>query len=134
MVLVLLGLLAATATPKFFDLSHGSHRLATETAFNEVQVRINARFSRLMDAGLSYEDVYYALYRLYAPLLGGRLSSKKFGKPVCSVDSTTITLYLFLSGYFDAGYLGYEAANHMDWVWEHRINDFDEVIPSATRI
>ena len=41
-----------------------------------------------------YEDVYYALYRLYAPLLGGRLSSKKFGKPVYSVDSTTITLCL----------------------------------------
>ena len=38
-----------------------------------------------------YEDVYYALYRLYAPLLGGGLSSKKFGK---SVDSTAITLCL----------------------------------------
>lgn len=56
MVLVLLGLLAAAATPKFFDLSHGSQRLATETAFNEAQVRINARFSRLMYAGLSCED------------------------------------------------------------------------------
>ena len=41
-----------------------------------------------------YEDVYYALYRLYAPLLVGRLSSKIFGKPVYSVDSTTITLCL----------------------------------------
>lgn len=33
-------------------------------------------------------------------------------------------LYLFLCGYFDSTYLGYEAANHMDWVWEHRIEDF----------
>lgn len=56
MVLVLLGLLAATATPKFLDLSHGSQRLAAETAFNEAQVRINARFSRLMYAGISCED------------------------------------------------------------------------------
>ena len=56
MVLVLLGLLAAAATPKFFDLSHGSQRLAIETAFNEAQVRINARFSRVMYAGLSCED------------------------------------------------------------------------------
>lgn len=56
MVLVLLGILAAAATPKFFDLSHGSQRLAAETAFNEAQVRINARFSRLMYAGLSCED------------------------------------------------------------------------------
>lgn len=36
-----------------------------------------------------------------------------------------VVLYLFLCGYFDATYLGYEAANHMDWVWEHRIEDFE---------
>ena len=30
---------------------------------------------------------------------------------------------LFLCGYFDAGYLGYEAAEGMDWIWEHRIKD-----------
>lgn len=41
-----------------------------------------------------YEDIYHALYGLYAPMLGGWLSSKKFGKPVYSVDSTTITLCL----------------------------------------
>ncbi|HEY4689132.1 MAG TPA: XamI family restriction endonuclease [Anaerolineae bacterium] len=32
---------------------------------------------------------------------------------------------LFLSGYFDAGYLGYEAAEGIDWVWEHRIEDLE---------
>ena len=30
---------------------------------------------------------------------------------------------LFLCGYFDSGYLGYEAAEGIDWVWEHRIDD-----------
>lgn len=30
---------------------------------------------------------------------------------------------LFLCGYFDAGYLGYEAAEGIDWIWEHRIDD-----------
>jgi len=30
---------------------------------------------------------------------------------------------LFLTGYFDSGYLGYEAAEGIDWVWEHRIDD-----------
>ena len=30
---------------------------------------------------------------------------------------------LFLCGYFDAGYLGYEAAEGIDWVWEHRVKD-----------
>ena len=33
---------------------------------------------------------------------------------------------LFLGGYFDSGYLGYEAADDIDWVWEHRIDDFSE--------
>lgn len=30
---------------------------------------------------------------------------------------------LFLCGYFDSGYLGYEATEGIDWVWEHRIDD-----------
>ena len=30
---------------------------------------------------------------------------------------------LFLCGYFDSGYLGYEAAEGIDWIWEHEIND-----------
>ena len=33
---------------------------------------------------------------------------------------------LFLCGYFDTGYLGYEAAEGIDWVWEHRIDDLHE--------
>lgn len=34
-----------------------------------------------------------------------------------------IRFVLFLCGYFDSGYLGYEAAEGLDWVWEHRIDD-----------
>jgi hypothetical protein len=34
-----------------------------------------------------------------------------------------IRFNLFLCGYFDTGYLGYEAAEGIDWVWEHRIDD-----------
>jgi len=30
---------------------------------------------------------------------------------------------LFLCGYFDTGYLGYEAAEGIDWVWEHRVDE-----------
>ena len=33
---------------------------------------------------------------------------------------------LFLCGYFDSGYLGYEAAEGIDWVWEHRMGDLAE--------
>lgn len=35
----------------------------------------------------------------------------------------SITFMLFLCGYFDSPYLGYEAAEGIDWVWEHRIDD-----------
>lgn len=34
-----------------------------------------------------------------------------------------VRLVLFLCGYFGTDYLGYEAAEGMDWVWEHRMDD-----------
>lgn len=37
----------------------------------------------------------------------------------------TVSYSLFLCGYFDSGYLGYEAAEGIDWVWEHRISDLE---------
>jgi adenine-specific DNA-methyltransferase len=41
---------------------------------------------------------------------------KEYGKDVQFI--------LFLCGYFDTPYLGYEAAEGIDWIWEHRIDDF----------
>jgi len=38
-----------------------------------------------------------------------------------------VIFVLFLCGYFDAAYLGYEAAEGIDWVWEHRIEDIDQL-------
>jgi len=40
-----------------------------------------------------------------------------------STYGADIRFSLFLYGYFDSGYLGYEAAEGIDWVWEHRIDD-----------
>jgi hypothetical protein len=34
---------------------------------------------------------------------------------------------LFLCGYFDTPYLGYEAGEGIDWIWEHRVEDLDEL-------
>jgi hypothetical protein len=34
-----------------------------------------------------------------------------------------VRFILFLCGYFDSGYLGYEAAEGIDWVWEHRLEE-----------
>ena len=38
-----------------------------------------------------------------------------------------VRFVLFLCGYFDSGYLGYEAAEGIDWVWEHRHEDMDKI-------
>jgi hypothetical protein len=35
----------------------------------------------------------------------------------------TVQFVLFLCGYFGSDYLGYEAAEGIDWVWEHRMDD-----------
>jgi len=42
-----------------------------------------------------------------------------YGESICYV--------VFLCGYFDSGYLGYEATDGIDWVWEHRIEDFEQL-------
>lgn len=47
---------------------------------------------------------------------------KKFG---------SVPFVLFLCGYFEPGYLGYEASEGIDWVWEHRISDFDVLLESG---
>ncbi|ETR66283.1 MAG: hypothetical protein OMM_13006 [Candidatus Magnetoglobus multicellularis str. Araruama] len=43
-----------------------------------------------------------------------------------STYGENIKFVLFLCGYFDSGYLGYEAAEGIDWVWEHRIDELKE--------
>ena len=37
----------------------------------------------------------------------------------------SVRYILFLCGYFDATYLGYEASEGIDWIWEHRIDDME---------
>ena len=47
------------------------------------------------------------------------------------IDDTygdTTLFVLFLCGYFDEGYLGYEAAEGIAWVWEHRIEDLGMIL------
>ncbi len=43
-----------------------------------------------------------------------------------STYGDNVRFLLFLCGFFDSGYLGYEAAEGIDWVWEHRIDDLAE--------
>lgn len=43
-----------------------------------------------------------------------------------STYGSQVQFNLFLCGYFDGGYLGYEAAEGIDWVWEHRVDDLEQ--------
>jgi len=38
-----------------------------------------------------------------------------------------VVFVLFLCGYFDAAYLGFSAAEGLDWIWEHRTQDLDQL-------
>lgn len=44
-----------------------------------------------------------------------------------------IVYVLLLCGYFDSGYLGYEASEGIDWVWEHRITDLAQLVPGKKK-
>ena len=39
----------------------------------------------------------------------------------------SMSFVLFLCGYFGSDYLGYEAAEGLDWAWEHRIDDLNKL-------
>ncbi len=39
----------------------------------------------------------------------------------------SVVFVLFLCGYFGSDYLGYEAAEGIDWVWEHRLDDLTKL-------
>jgi uncharacterized membrane protein len=50
--------------------------------------------------------------------------AKKMSQLKAALGSA-VEYVLMLCGYFNAGYLGYEAAEGIDWVWEHRLTDLD---------
>jgi hypothetical protein len=52
--------------------------------------------------------------------------SKKIAQLKDTYGKNNISFNLFLCGYFNAGYLGYEGADGIDWAWEHRIDDLEK--------
>lgn len=44
-----------------------------------------------------------------------------------AVHGGSVPFVLLLCGYFGSDYLGYEAAEGLDWVWEHRIDDLEKL-------
>lgn len=58
MVLVLLGILAAVAVPKYFDLQEEAERVAVKTIEQEFQARLHGEFAQAMLAGQKCETFY----------------------------------------------------------------------------
>jgi prepilin-type N-terminal cleavage/methylation domain-containing protein len=60
-VLVIMGILAAVAVPKFFDLQERARRKAIYTAVSEIKVRVNQHFSsQLLDGRTAGQITYTA--------------------------------------------------------------------------
>ena len=76
--------------------------------------------------------VQYTFWQFLTPISSGFVRNpgnkrrKEEAVKVAQLKSSygnDIRFILFLCGYFDSGYLGYEAAEGIDWVWEHRVDD-----------
>ena len=55
-VLVIMGILAAVAVPKFFDLQAQAKAKAIDTAYAELKVRVNQRFAQRLLEGMTKGD------------------------------------------------------------------------------
>lgn len=55
-VLVIMGILAAVAVPKFFDLQSRAKEKAVFTAFAELKVRVNQKFAERLLEGMTVGD------------------------------------------------------------------------------
>lgn len=58
-VLVIMGILAAVAIPKFFDLQSKAREKAIYTAVSELKVRVNQAFAKQLLDGVAVSDIQY---------------------------------------------------------------------------
>jgi len=58
-VLVILGILAAVAVPKFFDLQTEARKKAVYTALSELKVRVNQHFAKQLLVGYTFGQISY---------------------------------------------------------------------------
>ncbi len=58
-VLVIMGILAAVAVPKFFDLQTRAKEKAVYTALSEIKVRVNQHFAKELLDGATFGGVTY---------------------------------------------------------------------------
>ena len=111
MVLVLLGILAAVAVPKYFDLEEQAKKLAAQTVEQELQARLDAEFAKGLLEGQSCQTFYLKKGNLKATavtdmayLLTNEYSQTStntkvtLGNPGDSEDGLTAPLLISLDG------------------------------------
>jgi len=99
-VLIILGILAAVAIPKYFDLQEDARAMALKGAVAEGVGRINAHFGQAVLGGSTPDQVSYAdatlgtnagdFFLLYSEPTGGtQIKVIAQGRPDTSVDGET---------------------------------------------
>ena len=94
---------------------------------NPITSLATGRFKKMVSAQAKQyepEDPYYEEYLDSATNTNKR--RKEEATKIHQLQAAygeTVLFVLFLCGYFGSDYLGYEAAEGIDWVWEHRIDD-----------
>jgi len=97
-VLVIMGILAAVAIPKFFDLQAKAKGKAIETAFAEIKVRINQRFAEeLLDGATAGDDLDYSAAAV-GTNLGADFQVLAAGGWVEAADDSTVVVKLTYKG------------------------------------
>lgn len=88
-VLVILGILAAVAVPRYFDLQETARQKASEGAIAEGVARINQHFAQRLLMGSSFDQIFYDAERVGTDM-GDFTLTIISGTPAS--DSTPITI------------------------------------------
>ena len=92
-VLVILGILAAVAVPKYYDLQEESERKAALASVAEAQARVQLRFGQLVLQGSSCDEAAKAVSALSetADAAEGKNGGYRFGDFLLAVDGGALT-------------------------------------------
>ena len=101
MVLVLLGIMAAVAVPKYFDLQELAEKRVAETVTQELQARLNADFAeRILEGKMSCDDYIGNLTGIAADVVAELNAKSKATVQIVgeSSDGLTVPIQISLTG------------------------------------
>ena len=103
MVLVLLGILAAVAVPKYFDVQEEAEKKVAVTIANELQARLNGEFAQFLLEGNACKDFAGIAGKPHKALLmiqefNKELYSSKIEMSDVSEGGSTVYLNIYVNG------------------------------------